>query len=131
MTGRPLREKIKRRIKKYFTLDNLSKYGPIMSKFVGRYFIWVSGQYLKKKDRAILVKKIGGRKKIVKIRFRLFYDKKNLMNQKWQKVSLSLTESKNSMLEINFVYFPKPQQSYRKMTILFFVKITLCINFHN
>ena len=88
-------------------------------------------QYLKKKNRAILVKKIWGQKKIVKIRFRLFYDKKNLMNQKWQKVSLSLTESKNSMLEINFVYFPKPQQSYRKMTILFFVKITLCINFHN
>ena len=27
--------------KNYFTLDNLSKYGHITLKFVGRYFIWV------------------------------------------------------------------------------------------
>ena len=31
------------------------------------------------KSRAILVKKLGGRKKIVKIRFQLFSEKKNLL----------------------------------------------------
>ena len=36
------------------------------------------------KSRAILVKKLGGRKKIVKIRFRLFYEKKTTaIKHKW------------------------------------------------
>ena len=49
--GRPLRKKnnfyrfffkkMKFKNNNYFTFDNLSKYGHIMLKIVGRYFIWV------------------------------------------------------------------------------------------
>ena len=60
------------KIKIIFTLDNLSKYGHIMLKVVGRYFIWVVTIF--PKNWAILVQKFWGRKKIVKIRFQLFYD---------------------------------------------------------
>ena len=34
--------------KNYFTFDNLSKYGHIMLKFVGRYFIWLVTIFCKK-----------------------------------------------------------------------------------
>ena len=44
----------------FFTLNNLSKYGHITLKFVGRYFIWVV--FLK--NRAILVQKLGAEKKM-------------------------------------------------------------------
>ena len=46
----------------FFTLNNLSKYGHITLKFVGRYFIWVV--FLK--NRAILVQKLGAEKKMSK-----------------------------------------------------------------
>jgi len=54
--------------KNYFTLNNLSKYGHIALKFVGRY---LSGflQY-----GLFQSKNLGQKKRIVKIRFRLFYD---------------------------------------------------------
>ena len=39
-------------------LDNLSKYGHITFKFVGRYFIWVVS-FIFSKNRAILVQKYG------------------------------------------------------------------------
>ena len=61
--------------KNYFTLDNLSNYEHITLKFVIGIFTWLL-QYFPN-NRAILVQKIGGRKKIVKIRFRLFKDKKS------------------------------------------------------
>ena len=51
--------------KNYFTLDNLSKYGHITLKFVGRYFYLVVTIF--SKNWAILVQKLGGRKKIVNI----------------------------------------------------------------
>ena len=41
--------------KNYFNLDNLSKYGHIMLKFVGRYFIWV-----------VFVQKLGAEIKLSK-----------------------------------------------------------------
>ena len=50
----------------FFTLDNLLKYGHITLKFVARYFYLVVFIFFSK-NRAILVQKIGGRKKIVKI----------------------------------------------------------------
>ena len=52
----------------YFTLDNLSKYGHNLLKFVGRYFHWVV---------IIFSKKYGYfSPKIVKVRFQLFKDQK-------------------------------------------------------
>ena len=60
------------KIKIIFTLDNLSKYGHITLKGVGRHFIWVVTIF--PKNWANLVQKFWGRKKIVKIRFQLFYD---------------------------------------------------------
>ena len=44
--------------------DNLSKYGQLTLKFVGRYFIWVVTIFSKKKG--YLSPKIGGRKKLSK-----------------------------------------------------------------
>ena len=58
----------------YFTLDNLSKYGNITLKFVGRYLYLLVTTFSKKQD--YFSPKIEGRKKVVKIRFRLFYEKK-------------------------------------------------------
>ena len=46
--------------KNYFTLDNLSKYGCIMLKFVGRYFYLVVTIF--SKNRSILVQKLWGEK---------------------------------------------------------------------
>ena len=50
--------------KNYFTLDNLSKYGHITLKFVGRHFFLVSC--------AILVQKLWGEKKLSKSVFGYF-----------------------------------------------------------
>ena len=58
----------------YLTLDNLSKYEHITLKFVGRYLYWVAKIFSKKKG--YFRPKIGGRRKIVKIRFQLFKGKK-------------------------------------------------------
>ena len=58
--------------KHYFTLDNLLKYGHIALTFVCRYFYWVVTIFSKK--LGYFIYKIGGRKKIVKICFRLFKD---------------------------------------------------------
>ena len=58
----------------YLTLDNLSKYEHITLKFVGRYLYWVAKIFSKKKG--YFSPKIGGRRKIVKIRFQLFKGKK-------------------------------------------------------
>ena len=57
--------------KTYFTLDNISKYGHITLKFVGRYFIWVVTIFFKK--CGCFSPKIGGRKKIVKIPFFCYF----------------------------------------------------------
>ena len=59
--------------KKYFTLDNLSKYEYITLKFVGRYFYLVV--YFPK-NRAILVQKLWGEKKLSKSVFGYFKTKK-------------------------------------------------------
>ena len=62
--GRALKEKgtfFLLPFKNYFTLDNLSKYGHITLKFIGRYFIWVVTIF-SKKNRAILVQKLWGEK---------------------------------------------------------------------
>ena len=59
--------------KNNFSLDNLSKYRHFTLKFVVRYFIYIVKIF--SKYRAILVQKFR-QKKIVKIRFWLFYDKK-------------------------------------------------------
>ena len=48
--------------KNYFTLHNLSKYGHITLKFVGRYFYLVFTRF--PKNRAILVQKLWGVKKL-------------------------------------------------------------------
>ena len=48
--------------KNYFTLDNLSKYGHITLKFVGRYFYLVVTIFSKK--LGYFSPKIGGRKKL-------------------------------------------------------------------
>ena len=70
------------KLKSYFTLDKLSKYGHITLKFVGRYFYRVFTRELISdrsivftifvKNRAILVQIFGEEKRIVKIRFLLF-----------------------------------------------------------
>ena len=49
----------------YFTLDNLSMYGHITLKLVGRYFYLVVSIF-SKKNSTILVKKLGGEKKLSK-----------------------------------------------------------------
>ena len=64
--------------KNYSTLDNLSKYGHIMLKFVGMYYYWV----VTIKNMAILVQKLRG-KKIVKPRFRLFHEKNPMAIKAW------------------------------------------------
>ena len=58
------------KMKNYFTLDNLSKYGHITLKFVGRYFYLVVT--ILSKEYGYFSPKIVGRKKVVKIRFCLF-----------------------------------------------------------
>ena len=58
--GRALKEKgtfFLLPFKNYFTLDNLSKYGHITLKFIGRYFYWVL---------TIFSKKLGKKKKLSK-----------------------------------------------------------------
>ena len=58
----------------YFTLNNLSKYGQITLKFVGRFFTWLL-QYFPK-NIAILVQKFWGEKKLSKFVFGYFKTKK-------------------------------------------------------
>ena len=58
----------------YFTFDNLSKYGHITLKFVNGIFTWLL-QYFPK-NRAILVQKLWGEKKLSKSVFGIFRQKK-------------------------------------------------------
>ena len=58
--GRPFKILLPFKNKNYFTLDNLSKYGHIAFKFVGRYFIWVATIF--SKNRTILFQKLGAEK---------------------------------------------------------------------
>ena len=62
--------------KNYFTLDNLSKYGNITLKFVGRYFYLLVTIFSKK-----LVQKLWGEKKISKSVFGYLKTKKK--NKLW------------------------------------------------
>ena len=59
--------------KNYFTLDNLSKYGNITFKFVGRYFYLLVTIF--PKNRAI-VQQLWGEKKLSKSVFGYFQTKK-------------------------------------------------------
>ena len=62
--------------KNYFTLDNLSKYGHIILKCVGRYFYLVVTIF--PRNRAILVQKLWGEKKLSKSVFGYFKTKKKV-----------------------------------------------------
>ena len=62
--------------KNYFTLDNLSKYGHITLKFVGRYFYLDVIKF--SKNRAVLVQKLCGEKKLSKSVFSYFKTKKKV-----------------------------------------------------
>ena len=66
--------------KNYFTLDNLSKYGHITLKFVGRYFYLVVKIF--SKNRAILVQKLWGEKKLSKSVFGYFMTKKKIQSSR-------------------------------------------------
>ena len=66
--------------KNYFTLDNLSKYGHITLKLSVGIFTWLL-QYFPK-NRAILVQKLWGEKKLTKSVFGYFKTKKKFQQKK-------------------------------------------------
>ena len=82
------------------TLDNLTKYGNITLKFVGRYFYFP-------KNRAILVQKLWGEKKLTKSVFGYFKTKKNKVPMAIQLEGGGKTLMAWPLVEEFFCGFPK------------------------